>query len=275
MPVNANTNPIANPVANSALRISPIRAFNDNYIWCLQNGSTAVVVDPGDHKPVLAFLKEHRLNLSAILITHHHYDHTGGILALLEHYPEINVYGPHNPNIQGITHALREGDEIELKALALSDSVLETPGHTLDHIVYYDDTRLFCGDTLFSAGCGRMFEGTPEVFYRSLQKLASLPSHTQVYCTHEYTQANIKFALSVEPNNSELNEHAQWVQTQRQHDRITLPSTIQKESEINPFLRCHKPQLQQTVLNSAQSQTGNDANETTVFARLRSMKDSF
>jgi hydroxyacylglutathione hydrolase len=255
--------------------IVPIRAFSDNYIWCMHNQQHAVVVDPGDATPVIEYLTEHSLHLVAILITHHHYDHVGGIDQLIQHYPNIKVYGPINPKIGAITHRLKENDSVTLPEFNMQLSILETPGHTLDHVVYYNDELMFCGDTLFSGGCGRMFEGTPEVFYASLQKLAALPAETKVYCTHEYTQANINFATSIEPNNVALLEYAKWVKVIREEDKVTLPSTIKNESEINPFLRCHIKSTQSKVLDS-NSQHKKQANiEIATFAALRALKDNF
>lgn len=252
--------------------IYPIAAFSDNYIWCIHSDIHAVVVDPGQAEPVLAYLKAHSLELVSILVTHHHFDHVGGIAELTQQYPNLIVYGPHNPNIEGITHKLAENDSISIAQLDLNLRVLETPGHTLDHIVYYNQELLFCGDTLFSAGCGRMFEGTPEVFYKSLCKLSALEPSTKVFCTHEYTQANVAFALSVEANNLALIEYAQWVDDQRANNKITLPSTILQEAAINPFLRCHMPHIQSSVLD--RELNGEAANIAT-FAALRKLKDNF
>lgn len=254
--------------------ISPIKAFTDNYIWALHNNTRALVVDPGDAAPVFEFLEAHQLTLECILITHHHYDHTGGIAALTKAFPKAKVYGPNNPNIKGITDVLEENDALTLNEFDVSFTILHTPGHTLDHIVYVHEDFLFCGDTLFSGGCGRMFEGTPEVFYTSLQKLAALPANTKVYCTHEYTQANLAFAMSVDESNTTLNEYSQWVNTQRQHDKITLPSTIGKECAINPFLRCQNEMIKNTIF---ENKTANTKAKTDIdtFAKLRALKDNF
>lgn len=255
-------------------KISSIKAFNDNYIWALHNNTHALVVDPGDAKPVLAFLETHKLTLECILITHHHYDHTGGIATLTKTFPEARVYGPNNPNIKGISNVLAQADTLNIAKFDISFTILHTPGHTLDHIVYVHKDFVFCGDTLFSGGCGRMFEGTPEVFHASLQKLAALPSNTKVYCTHEYTQANLAFALSIDQQNSALMEYAKWVDTTRERDEITLPSTIGKECEINPFLRCHSLLIKESIFenNSSQSRLKSDID---TFARLRELKDNF
>lgn len=253
--------------------ISPIKAFNDNYIWALHTHTSALVVDPGDAKPVLAFLSDNQLHLDYILITHHHFDHTGGIRELLNVYPEAKVYGPNNPNIIGITHALVENEVIDLASLKVTLKILQTPGHTLDHIVYVHEHFLFCGDTLFSGGCGRMFEGTPDVFYASLQKLANLPGQTKVYCTHEYTQANLAFALSIDTDNEALVTYSKWVNNMRSQGQITLPSTISQECAINPFLRCHSANIKNALLEGEQQNIASGNVRT--FAQLRLLKDNF
>lgn len=253
-------------------QITPIKAFTDNYIWALHNDSHAVIVDPGDAEPVLAFLTEHNLTLSAILITHHHWDHTNGIEALINAYPNIDVFGPNNPQIKGITTHLAENDSFVVANLSVEFSIIETPGHTLDHIVYVAKDFIFCGDTLFSAGCGRMFEGTPELFHQSLSKLSALPAHTKVYCTHEYTQANVNFALSVDKNNENLKNYAIWVAQQRAQSKITLPSSIKREREINPFLRCLDNSIQ---LNIQTNDNHNTQSTVERFAILRKLKDSY
>ena len=253
-------------------KISAIKAFTDNYIWSISNKEHALVVDPGDAKPVLAFLNEHNLSLEVILITHHHYDHTGGIAELVERFPNVQIYGPHNPIITGITHRLSENDTVYIAEFDLSFDILHTPGHTLDHIVYVNSDFMFCGDTLFSGGCGRMFEGTPEVFHASLQKLACLPANTKVYCTHEYTQANLQFALSIEPKNEALVDYNSWVVSQRKAQKITLPSSIAKECAINPFLRCHTTSIKQSVFKNESVNADSDVE---TFAKLRKLKDNF
>ena len=255
-----------------SVSIFPIKAFNDNYIWCIHNKTHCTVVDPGDAAPVLAYCQDNQLTLSAIIITHHHWDHTGGIDALLAAFPNIPVYGPQNKNIKQITVRLSQGDDIELAQLGVKFSILEVPGHTLDHIAYYGDIGLFCGDTLFSAGCGRLFEGTPQQMFASLSKLTALPADTAVYCTHEYTMANIAFAEAVEPNNQALIDYKRWVNQQRAENTPTLPSNIQRELDVNPFLRCHSAEL---VANVSQNMGAMLASEQEIFASLRSWKDNF
>ena len=255
-----------------SISIFPIKAFNDNYIWCLRNQTHCTVVDPGDAAPVLAYCKDNQLILSEILITHHHWDHTSGIDALLAAFPDIPVYGPQNKNIKQITVHLSQDDHLELPQLGLKFSVLEIPGHTLDHIAYYGDIGLFCGDTLFSAGCGRLFEGTSQQMFTSLAKLMALPADTAVYCAHEYTVANIAFAEAVEPNNQALIDYKYWANQQREKNIPTLPSNIHRELSVNPFLRCHSPEL---VKNVSQNINSILTSEQATFTSLRNWKDNF
>ncbi len=253
--------------------ISPIPAFQDNYIWAVHSAAgDCVVVDPGEAEPVRAFLAARGLRLSAILITHHHPDHTGGIAALSSE-TAIPVYGPDNPAIAGITHALKDGDELTLDSLGLTFSVLAVPGHTLDHIAFHNaaDKLLFCGDTLFHCGCGRLFEGTPAQMLSSLQRLAALPGDTAVYCTHEYTLANMQFARAVEPDNTTLSAALAAAQTLRQQAQPTLPSRIDTQRQINPFLRCEQP----SVIQAVQSRDPDAASPVEIFASLRGWKDRF
>ncbi|MEG3768730.1 hydroxyacylglutathione hydrolase [Alteromonas sp. 14N.309.X.WAT.G.H12] len=252
--------------------VTPISAFSDNYIWCLHDSNTAVVVDPGDANPVLAFCEQHQLTLTAILITHHHHDHTGGIQKLVASYPDIPVIGPHGGHIQGITQPVKQGDTASLETLHCHFDVIEVPGHTLDHIAFYGHGALFCGDTLFSGGCGRLFEGTPAQMHHSLNTLTHLPDDTRVYCAHEYTQANMTFALAVEPENAQLNRHAEKVNSLRAEQRITLPSTLAVEKAINPFLRTqHASVADAAIRYSGQTLTSDDA----IFAAIRRWKDEF
>lgn len=261
----------------SMLAIEPIPAFQDNYIWCLHDGATAWVVDPGDAEPVEVFLAARKLRLEGILITHHHSDHVGGVAQLVHRHAPRQVFGPRNPAIANITHRLAEGDRIAL--LGLSFAVLEVPGHTLDHIAFFAEKGaetatpplLFCGDTLFAAGCGRLFEGSPEQMYESLQKLAALPATTAVYCTHEYTLANLRFAQAVEPDNLALRIRASSAEQQRRESQPTLPSTLQLELETNPFLRANAPTVRRAALEHGAISTEN----TQIFAALRSWKDHF
>lgn len=257
---------------NSMLEILPLNAFDDNYIWCITSGNRVVVVDPGDADPVLDFIRQHQLVLEAIIVTHHHHDHINGIPRLTEHFPSVPVYGPHSDRIKAITHPLNHGDNISLLCDALALQVLHVPGHTREHIAYHNDNYLFCGDTLFSAGCGRMFEGTPQQFWHSLRTLRSLGDHLEVYCTHEYTEANIKFAHHLEPNNPVLSEFMHWVSGIRRGQGCTLPTTIKKEKAVNPFLRCDVPEF---VANIKHALDVNSDNATDVFAAVRAAKDNY
>ena len=260
-------------------KIHPIPAFTDNYIWAVLEANTnnVCVVDPGDARPVIDYLESHNLQLSDILITHHHPDHTGGILQLRDKY-SCRVTGPGSSNINGLSEQVAEGDLVSL--YDRSFQVIEVPGHTLDHIAFYSaqgngekaEPILFCGDTLFAAGCGRLFEGTPAMMHNSLQKLASLPADTKVFCTHEYTLANLKFALAVDANNSLLIDRITIEKEKRNANLPTLPSSIELERSTNPFLRCKENAL----LASASLRLGNPAaNEVEVFSALRAWKDSF
>ncbi|GGF54009.1 hydroxyacylglutathione hydrolase [Alteromonas lipolytica] len=254
------------------LTITPIPAFDDNYIWCLHNEHYAVVVDPGDADPVLAFCKANQLSLAAILITHHHRDHTGGITKLSTAVRDLPVIGPRGGHISGITKSVAQGDMVKLPLIDCEFSVLELPGHTLDHIAFVGHNALFCGDTLFSAGCGRLFEGTPGQMHRSLNKLKRLPGSTVIYCTHEYTQANVKFALAVEADNQALQDYNQWVAQTRSKNLPTLPTTLSTQLAINPFLRCESS----SVINAVAQQSGAELNdEIAVFTHLRKWKDNF
>lgn len=254
------------------LTVTPIPAFNDNYIWCLHTDQYAVVVDPGDADPVMQFCKSKSLSLAAILITHHHNDHTGGISALSEANKDLPVIGPRGGHISGITKSVAQGDVVKLPLIDCEFSVLELPGHTLDHIAFVGHNALFCGDTLFSAGCGRLFEGTPGQMHRSLNKIKRLPPSTVIYCTHEYTLANLKFALAVEANNSELQTYQDWAIATREKDTPTLPTDLATQLAINPFLRCN----QDSVINSVTEYSNAELiDEIAVFTHLRQWKDNF
>ena len=257
------------------LQIYPVYAFNDNYIWILHNEKYAVVVDPGIAKPVIDYLNLKNLQLTALLITHHHNDHTGGIIELLEKF-NVPVYGPQNESIATLTHLVKEGDEVFLKELCLTLNVLDIPGHTVGHVAYYygkHETRmLFCGDTLFACGCGRVFEGTVQQMYQSLQKLADLPAETLVYCAHEYTLKNIQFARTVEPGNLKLEALENTVKVLRSQNLPTIPTTILKEKMTNPFLRCDHPEIIQYVCKHLGKKLSNPVS---VFSTLRSLKDNF
>lgn len=247
--------------------ITPIPAFQDNYIWLLHQYGHEIVVDQGDAAPVIHFLKQHHMNLDAILITHHHSDHIDGVESLLNAYSAI-VYAPAKERYSFPHIAVSESTEIHFEHLGLSFQVIEVPGHTLGHVAYYGASYLFCGDTLFGAGCGRLFEGSPQQMYNSLQRLAALPPTTEVYCTHEYTERNIQFALTLEPSNQNIVIRAQNSRQQRLHDNPTLPSTIGLELATNPFLRCDLAEIQ------AASKADSDS-PIQVFAAIRQMRNQF
>lgn len=256
-------------------QVAAVKAFKDNYVWTLRNASHAAVVDPGDAQPVLDYLAREGLSLAAVLATHHHPDHVGGIAALVEKCGSrvpLPVYGPRGEPIATLTRAVSEGDTVEIPELAASFRVLSIPGHTRAHIAYYGGGALFCGDTLFACGCGRLFEGTAEQMYASLEKLRALPDDTKLYCGHEYTLANIGFARAVEPGNSALERRQERDRRLREAGRPTLPSTLGEEKATNPFLRCGEP----AVIESANKYLGaRVADPVRVFAAIREWKNRF
>ena len=254
------------------VQVDAINAFNDNYIWALVHPTKphVYVVDPGDAEPVMRYLEQHDYQLAGILVTHHHWDHTTGVAALKQAYPEAPVYGPQNSPFTGIEHTLADGDNIDV--FGLNFLVRATPGHTLDHISYINEQLVFCGDTLFSGGCGRLFEGTPEQMWQSMQTFLTLSDETLVYCTHEYTQANMAFASAAQPEDAEVQRYTNKVNALREQQQMTLPSTIGQEKRINPFLRADKisPQALPTAYRPATS-----GEPSAIFAGLRAWKDNF
>lgn len=259
------------PTILPMLSIDAIPAFTDNYIWMMHDGVSAVVIDPGDARPVLQALESRSLRLQAVLVTHWHPDHIGGITELTAQHP-APVYAPRaeSARIPQTRIALDDGERVEV--LGRSFQVIAVPGHTLGHIAYFSDGVLFCGDTLFSAGCGRLFEGTPAQMHASLQKLAALPPETQVYCTHEYTTSNLAFAQAVEPQNPAIAQRIEEVKRLREANLPSLPTTLAQEFTFNPFLRCTEPRLIAAIQpRSAAPLT----NEVEVFAILRVWKDAF
>jgi hydroxyacylglutathione hydrolase len=257
--------------------IIPIPAFADNYIWLVREGANATVVDPGDAEPVLAYLDREGLALTAIVNTHHHGDHVGGNAGLLARAP-VPVCGPARETIPGRTQALAEGDRITVPGIGLALRVLDVPGHTAGHIAYFGDDGgdghpiAFVGDTLFAGGCGRLFEGTPQQMSGSLGKLARLPRDTRAYCAHEYTLANLRFALAVEPGNVALRDRRDREAAKRERGEPTVPSTIGEELATNPFLRAAEP----AVFAAAQAHAGRKlADAVESFAELRAWKNAF
>jgi hydroxyacylglutathione hydrolase len=254
--------------------IIPIPAFRDNYIWLIRQGRNAAVVDAGDAAPVLAYLEREGLGLVAILATHHHNDHVGGNVALLERFA-VPVYGPAHETIPGRTHALSEGDRIAVPGIDATFDVLDIPGHTAGHVAFVGAVGapvLFCGDTLFAVGCGRLFEGTAAQMWSSLGKLARLSPDTRVYCGHEYTLANIRFALAVEPDNEALRARDATAAALRARGEPTLPSTIGDERATNPFLRAALP----NVKAAAEAHAGRALDgDVASFAALREWKNGF
>jgi hydroxyacylglutathione hydrolase len=251
----------------SNLHIIPIPAFEDNYIWLLHNQSYAVVVDPGESAQVIQILKEKNLLLSAILITHHHADHIGGVVKLLNHQ-KAPVYAPSYEKFAFEHIPLLEGDCVKLTTIEQQFKVMHLPGHTLGHIAYVNDDYLFCGDTLFGAGCGRLFEGTPAQMLHSLQRIKSLNPSTNVFCTHEYTAKNIAFALTLDPDNDALKFRQLQTNQLRLESHPTLPSTLALELATNPFLRCN-----QTAIIKYSGAA--DTSELSVFSSIRTLRNHY
>jgi hydroxyacylglutathione hydrolase len=255
--------------------ITAIPALQDNYIWAIHDDSHAAVVDPGESEPVLAFLKARGLQLNAILCTHRHADHIGGIAKLREVY-NVPVYGRRHPKNPHITHDLREGNQLKLAAPGIEFDIIEIPGHLDDHIAFIAPDILLCGDVLFGGGCGRNFEGTLAQLHHSLQRLAQLPDSTRVYCAHEYTAANLRFALACEPDNHALQQRITATQQLRAANLPTLPSSIELEKATNPFLRCTQPEIIHTLQQRGLIDTTElGVSELGVFTALREWKNRF
>lgn len=253
------------------MTIFALKAFKDNYIWVMINERkhTLTCVDPGDAAPVLSYAKNNALTLNNILLTHHHDDHAGGVTALLKCFPETRVYGPADPRIPFVNTAVRDEDIVHIDNLAFR--VLNTPGHTSSHICYQEPTKgwLFCGDTLFSGGCGRVFDGTIEKLHHSIMLLKNLPKDTKVYCGHEYTLQNLRFAAAVEPENHTIQSYIAHLQEKT--DECSLPSTIALEKKINPFMRTNMPAVQEF----AREQGLQSHNSLAIFQLLREKKNKF
>jgi hydroxyacylglutathione hydrolase len=256
------------------LDVSPVRAFSDNYIWLIRapaDPARAVVVDPGDARPVDAALERLGVTLHAVLITHHHPDHVGGVRELAARHG-ATVFGPAREKLPCEVRPLDDGDVVHLADLGLDFAVMAVPGHTLGHVAYLGHGALFCGDTLFSAGCGRLFEGTPAQMLGSLDRIAALPDATLVYCTHEYTLSNLRFAAAVEPGNADVLSSLEATRALRERDGISLPAQLGRERIINPFLRCREP----SVRAAAESHAGHPLPDAVdVFAVVRAWKDGF
>ena len=271
-PIPAAALAAVNP--RDGIEVTPVGAFTDNYIWLISAPAApgkVVVIDPGQAAPVQAALQERGWEIGAILLTHHHGDHVGGV-AELRQSSAMPVYGPALEVLPIEVRRLKGGDVVRLENLGLTFDVLDVPGHTAGHIAYVGHGAVFCGDTLFSAGCGRLFEGTAGQMTDSLAKLAALPGNTRVYCAHEYTAGNLRFAHEVEPQNEEILSYTEWCRSQRENNRPTLPSTIRRELQVNPFLRSHT----ESVKRAAESKSGRKLQNTTeIFAVVRQWKDGF
>jgi hydroxyacylglutathione hydrolase len=271
-------------MSNESIAVRPVGAFTDNYIWLIEapgRPGAVVAVDPGEAGPVQADLDRRGHTLAAILLTHHHPDHIGGVRELLDRASAphaggprapVPVIGPDDPRIPARTRTARDGERCELPDLGLVFDILHVPGHTLSHIAFWGHGALFCGDTLFSAGCGRMFEGTPVQMIASLNRLRSLPQETKVYCGHEYTAANLRFALTVEPENRAAHDYQESVAQLRARGLPSLPSRISLEIRVNPFLRCDVPAVRAAASARAGRALAEDAD---VFGVLRAWKDQF
>lgn len=254
--------------------IEAINAFTDNYIWLLydENSRHALVVDPGDAGVVLNTVHSKQLQLTAVLITHHHYDHIGGLSKLVQHNPQLRIFGPRKESIAHVNVAVGEGDLVEASPSLPKLTAFDVPGHTASHVAYHCDNNLFTGDTLFAAGCGRLLGGTAEQLFQSLQRIVQLDDNTRIYCAHEYTLANLKFAQAVEPANENVVSRLQKIEQMRANGRPSLPSTLAEEKLSNPFLRCDE----QSVIQAVQQYSGQQlSNASEVFRAMRSWKDQF
>ena len=253
------------------IKIESIEAFTDNYIWLVTTNEGSIVIDPGESSNVINYLDNNQLDLKAIFITHHHFDHTGGIDEITSYYP-VNVFGPIN-DVETINKRLKDGDRVSI--IGIDFEIIEIPGHTLDHIAYFSENNgnpiLFCGDTLFAAGCGRVFEGTFEQMYESIIKLKNLPINTKIYCGHEYTLSNLEFAKEAEPFNQDTLSRYNNVLKLREKGTPSIPSLLSTELKTNPFLRCDNKEVQENI--STKFKTIKESKE--IFKALRLWKDNF
>jgi len=253
-----------------SIQIEPIKAFTDNYIWAVHDGRHCVIVDPGEASGALDFLERHELSLCGLMLTHHHHDHVGGVDEIRARH-DAPAWGPDDRRMPENLQVVSEDQQVTIEELDLTFKVMETPGHTTSHIAFFGHGLLFCGDTLFSAGCGRLFEGTPAQMQHSIDKFAALPDSTRVYCAHEYTESNCNFARQVEPRNAALAERCNRVEELRRRDRITLPSTIGAEKAFNPFMRTRES----AVVKAAQLREPDQADSPEgVFGVIRRWKDA-
>lgn len=251
------------------LNLTSVPALRDNYIWMLNTpAGQCIIVDPGEAQPVLDTITANQWQPVAILLTHHHSDHVDGVAGLLGKWPQLAVYGPQETQAKGASHIVKGGSSVTL--LGYEFTVFDTPGHTLGHVSYYTHPYLFCGDTLFSGGCGRLFEGTPQQMYHSFQTINQLPADTLVCCAHEYTLSNLAFALEVLPQNQQIRSYYHDIKQLRDKNCISLPSTLAKEREINVFLKTHDIDLQRNILPDISL-----PEEWQVFSALRLKKDNF
>lgn len=254
-------------------KVNKIDAFSDNYIWAITTKEKCSIVDPGNAEPVIDYLLEQNLELTDILLTHHHPDHVGGVKELIQRFPNAQVFAPNNQRFPMVTVLCKDQQKIKLNNNNIELTVISLVGHTLDHIGFHDERNAFVGDTLFSGGCGRLFEGSPVEMHNSLQKLAELPSHTNIYCAHEYTLANLEFACTVEPDNMNLFEYQQLVIRMRNNDISSIPTTIKTELKINPFLRCSSKTIQNNVRENFD--ICENISEQHTFTMLREWKNNF
>lgn len=251
------------------MNLTSIPALTDNYIWTLNDDAgSCLIVDPGEARPLIEKIEANRWTPVAVLLTHHHQDHTGGVAELLQRYPQLEVYGPQETAVKGAQHIVHEGETVTL--LGMLFQVIATPGHTLGHISYYSAPYLFCGDTMFSGGCGRLFEGTAEQMFHSFQKLNQLPADTLICCAHEYTLSNMKFAAAILPHDPKILARYQEIKDLRAENRTTLPTKLALEREINLFLRTQDADLQKALAINVES-----APLWQTFAELRNKKDQF